>query len=641
MGVSSRLTLVETQEQGPATASSSGQAELADEAGGAHTLVLPGIYSRFQCPVLGGLLFIQAVASTGVPSALFSDASCTMGPPVEAHICWMGALCVTKAVELFAYYTEPPTLTCVGLRFFGSVVSYADVYTAVAAAVAVNACDGELARKLAMCMAGFVAIGVVVAQWVILAAVATCKDPGGSILVRLLHLDVVAAGRPVRKDTQWLVKVVLMMPVCLLDIPQAFLKVVFLTRVQWTPVVIASFCVHVFCATKAVAEWCVLPKAEEASSYALVKLEEGVEPTKRPSSPKRISSKEAEPFSVALTCKDLKAIQNVSFLQSWGGVSAPSDTSRWVAHSVLGKSKQSFSEKPKEEYGEKCCPRSFGLATACRKGLKPEALNQDSWAVLRDKSLHVYCVFDGHGDQGEYVSEFAATMFLKILLSDKRMPLGNLEDCLKDAFVQTQRCIALGNKMSDFDAELAGTTATAVIWNESQKRMYVAHTGDSRAVVAKTTSGCEVQVLHATQDHKPDVPAEKERIEANGGMVVFDGFFNHRVFVRGESYPGLNMSRCLGDLIAHRQAGVTAVPEVTVLDLSDGGEFILLICSDGVWEFLEPKQAIDLVNLHERSQVFQAANALAQKAWDEWMADSGHEVSDDITVVVQHISVPK
>lgn len=65
-----------------------------------------------------------------------------------------------------------------------------------------------------------------------------------------------------------------------------------------------------------------------------------------------------------------------------------------------------------------------------------------------------------------------------------------------------------------------------------------------------------------TEDHKPSLPAEKRRIEKNGGRVIFDGFFNHRVFAKDRMYPGLNMSRALGDTVAHREAGLCAVPDI-------------------------------------------------------------------------------
>jgi len=53
------------------------------------------------------------------------------------------------------------------------------------------------------------------------------------------------------------------------------------------------------------------------------------------------------------------------------------------------------------------------------------------------------------------------------------------------------------------------------------------------------------------------LPEEKERIYNNGGEVLLlPGNIPHRVFVRGKPYPGLAMSRSLGDYVA-QSVGVT------------------------------------------------------------------------------------
>ena len=50
-------------------------------------------------------------------------------------------------------------------------------------------------------------------------------------------------------------------------------------------------------------------------------------------------------------------------------------------------------------------------------------------------------------------------------------------------------------------------------------RMYVAHVGDSAVVVGERDQDSDVRLkaLEVTQDHKPEVPEERERIERLGG----------------------------------------------------------------------------------------------------------------------------
>lgn len=108
-----------------------------------------------------------------------------------------------------------------------------------------------------------------------------------------------------------------------------------------------------------------------------------------------------------------------------------------------------------------------------------------------------------------------------------------------------------------------------MIYHDTVKKLFVvAHSGDSRSVLCK---GKEGKAIELTEDHKPNLPKEKARIEKGGGRVVFDGFWNHRVFARGQRYPGLNMSRALGDVVAHQEAGLSAEPDVLKVT-HDGAE---------------------------------------------------------------------
>lgn len=54
--------------------------------------------------------------------------------------------------------------------------------------------------------------------------------------------------------------------------------------------------------------------------------------------------------------------------------------------------------------------------------------------------------------------------------------------------------------------------------------MYVAHVGDSAVVVGvkENDSDITLQALEVTQDHKPELPKEKERIERLGGRWVMN-----------------------------------------------------------------------------------------------------------------------
>lgn len=70
-----------------------------------------------------------------------------------------------------------------------------------------------------------------------------------------------------------------------------------------------------------------------------------------------------------------------------------------------------------------------------------------------------------------------------------------------------------------------------------------------------------------TIDHKPTLPTEKKRIQANQGEVrKLEGDIQHRVFAKGRVYPGLTMSRALGCTIGVN-LGLSIEPECFEQDL--------------------------------------------------------------------------
>lgn len=279
----------------------------------------------------------------------------------------------------------------------------------------------------------------------------------------------------------------------------------------------------------------------------------------------------------------------------------------------------------------------MGIGACCKKGLKPESPNQDSFSVVLLPGLfHVFGVYDGHGPVGHDISNFCRKSIMKQFLSSEKRE-SNPSEALVDAFVSTQKMLQSLTDGNEMDCRQSGTTCTVLFHNLKEKVMYVAHTGDSRAVLAQK-KGDKWVAKDLTEDHKPNLPVEKERIEKAGGRVVFDGYFNHRVFTK-DGQGGLNMSRALGDCIAHK-AGVTEVPETKVLSAAEvplNSETFVLLCSDGVWEFLESQDAVDIVAKYGRKDAQAASEELARTSWDKWIEDSDGEVSDDITAIVYHI----
>jgi len=195
--------------------------------------------------------------------------------------------------------------------------------------------------------------------------------------------------------------------------------------------------------------------------------------------------------------------------------------------------------------------------------------------------------------------------------------------------------------MKKLDAQLSGTTCSVCVHSFAHNKMTFAHVADSTIVLAKNgAKKGDFTGVQITRDHKPDLKDERARIEKNGGRVVFDGYANHRVYAKNSRYPGLNMSRCLGDLLGHQDCGISCEPETSELAICPEDAFLLL-CSDGVWEFITPQEAVDYVKDHSSGKAMVAAEKLAKEAWDRWIKEEGGAVVDDITVVIVHLNMDK
>lgn len=313
---------------------------------------------------------------------------------------------------------------------------------------------------------------------------------------------------------------------------------------------------------------------------------------------------------------------------------------RFSVGTVMDMGKNSFSNKLFKQQGDASDDQA-GLGFTCRKGLKPESANQDSYSILYvEDEFRIYGVYDGHGKQGHDVSQFVKENMQKLIVTDKAFRTPDMPQSLHNNFVQIQSLISTLDAQKSLSATMSGTTATVAIHDLVAKTLTVSHVADSSAVLARHTDASKkkLEAIQLTIDHKPNLPKERARIEAAGGIVRFDGYANHRVYSRSGRYPGLNMSRCLGDLAGHKDAGCSCVPDVSVRPIDDSDHF-LLVCSDGVWEFITPDEAVAIVDPYGPDKAMEAANQLASEAWKRWIQEEGGAVVDDITVVLAYLNV--
>ena len=275
-----------------------------------------------------------------------------------------------------------------------------------------------------------------------------------------------------------------------------------------------------------------------------------------------------------------------------------------------------------------------GIGYACKKGLKPESPNQDDFCIVIENESILLGVFDGHGPCGHQVSAFVHSDIVRLILDSKYLQTEPLV-ALREAFVNTNERLKEHCRMSNGECDCSISGTTAVVALIRGRKMYLGNVGDSRMVLGQKSEG-RFQAVQLTTDHKPTIPSEQQRIESSGGEVKklpYD--IPYRVFVRGTEDPGLSMSRSIGDTVS-QSIGVTCEPEVKEIDLGNEHGSFLLLCSDGVWEFIKNEEAVELVSKFTRSAARQGAEKLAQLAWMRWLHNE-EEVVDDITAIVSFI----
>ena len=193
----------------------------------------------------------------------------------------------------------------------------------------------------------------------------------------------------------------------------------------------------------------------------------------------------------------------------------------------------------------------------------------------------------------------------------------------------------------EVDAADSGACAVCTLCHDGN--LWVANAGDCRAVLG-SVSDSRVTAASLSTDHKVDEPREQARIEAAGayvrpGSTEGEEFCVARVYeAKGKTWlgPGLCISRALGDVNAAR-AGVVATPEVMVHEIERDDTYLIL-ASDGVWEFIDDEEAVQLVHAQCEAghNADEAARWLIANAALCWQREEGN-YRDDITVIVVYL----
>lgn len=281
-----------------------------------------------------------------------------------------------------------------------------------------------------------------------------------------------------------------------------------------------------------------------------------------------------------------------------------------------------------------------------------EKTNQDTPLVCISvggiKGFNIFGVLDGHGMHGHLVSQFLKKYFLEnmksylktYLQSDPLITAEEIYYFLKSE--EFYHIIELFNnadtelrQKASFDFYLSGSTCNLLF--QFDNHLVDFSVGDSRSIIIEDNGSYSNQIIQLLSlDHKPNLPTESLRIEIYGGELrKCRDFYGKeagplRVFKKGCTYPGLAMSRSLGDLQA-KECGVISTPEIIEYEINFNSKFAV-ICSDGIWDVLKNENVRDIGNkFYYKNDAAGFCKELINLAVNKWTQIDN--IRDDITVV--------
>ena len=304
---------------------------------------------------------------------------------------------------------------------------------------------------------------------------------------------------------------------------------------------------------------------------------------------------------------------------------------------------------------------------------KKEKINQDSYLIFPntfDNLLNIFGIFDGHGKNGHLISSFVSKFLSQYLTNKKNYILKKSDDSYSDSDSDSdisEKEILINKDLlsnlfleenfnfikniiqeidmkvneCNFDIQLSGTTCLLLFIFNNQ--IICSNIGDSQCFLYHCSNEDRWTHEQLSIIHKPDIDSEKERIISYGGVIhpYYDenGLYEgpNRVYEKGKPYPGLSLTRSIGDLEAQK-IGIISEPDIIIKKIDSTCKYIVL-GSDGLWDMITPYDVGRIVNpFFSKNDIKGATQALLKKASKNWDKDGSDR--DDITIIVAFIGKP-
>lgn len=310
-------------------------------------------------------------------------------------------------------------------------------------------------------------------------------------------------------------------------------------------------------------------------------------------------------------------------LSVWG--KEPDDADRFVP----------YGSRKAINYDGSTSRMSHCVGVVSNRGHKPDQPNQDDFFVLSRRESLLFGVLDGHGPHGHHVSHFAQEQLPRLMV--ERLRAGNEWEMAVGESVE-ELSASLQDDLAD-QSNTSGSTMSVAMLDRpnadiAHLRLRCSFLGDSIIIYARRSSPEEPWELRQLTDiHRPDRPDERERIEQAGGAISEGTSPRSSARLVTPNWT-LAMSRSLGDFhtVPYGLSHEPEFPPETHLDLAEGEDHMVLICSDGVWDVIPPLQAVNIVGKFSPEDAQAAAERLVSKAQLRWQ-QLGDSV-DDITAIL-------
>ena len=326
---------------------------------------------------------------------------------------------------------------------------------------------------------------------------------------------------------------------------------------------------------------------------------------------------------------------------------------------------ESKPEPIKNNFLSKSCPKEFlnnyllnniEINSACltKEGISnsESKINQDSYLILENifkSNFYIFGIYDGHGSNGHLISKYVSQYMNEFFLSEENYKdlFSELKDKEKfnelfleksiDMIKNCQKKLdeTLLNEKLDFDIKLSGTTNLMLFIIDN--KLICSNIGDSRCVLFTCSQEDKWDFEELSIDHKPSDENEKERILKMGGEVhpYYDRNGNFegpdRIYEKGKPYPGLSLSRTVGDLEG-KKIGIISEPEIIFKNFDESFKYIVM-GSDGLWDQMRPYDIIRIVRPFFRKKNPEGAcQAILKRVIQIW--DRSDDERDDITIMV-------